>query len=74
MEDEVIYHKTEYRERRNHFAWFACSEPLAGFDTQRETFLGPWRGWNKPVAVEEGKLAQLDRLRLVADRLAPREA
>ena len=55
IEDEVIYHKTEYRERRNHFAWFACSEPLAGFDTQREAFLGPWRGWDKPAAVEQGK-------------------
>jgi cellobiose phosphorylase len=55
IEDEVIYHKTEYRERRNHFAWFACSDPLAGFDTQREAFLGPWRGWDKPVAVERGK-------------------
>ena len=55
IDDEVIYHKTEYRERRNHFAWFACSEPLAGFDTQRESFLGPWRGWDKPAAVEAGK-------------------
>ena len=54
VEDEVIYHKTEYRERRNHFAWFACSEPLAGFDTQREAFLGPWRGWDRPQAVEPG--------------------
>jgi len=54
IEDEVIYHKTEYRERRDHFAWFACSDPLAGFDTQREAFLGPWRGWDKPVAVERG--------------------
>jgi cellobiose phosphorylase len=53
--DEVIYHKTEYRERRNHFAFFACSEKLAGFDTQRETFLGPWRGWDDPKAVVEGK-------------------
>ncbi len=57
IDDEVIYHKTEYRERRNHFAWFACSEPLAGFDTQREAFLGPWRGWDKPAAVERGKSA-----------------
>jgi len=51
----VIYHKTEYRERRNHFAFFACSEPMAGFDTQREAFLGPYRGWDRPLAVEQGK-------------------
>ena len=55
VEDSVIYHKTEYRERRNHFAYFACSEDLAGFDTQRENFLGPWRGWDRPRAVESGK-------------------
>src|ERR1022692_1754423 len=55
LDDEVIYHKTEYRERRDHFAWFACSDPLAGFDTQREAFLGPWRGWDRPAAVERGE-------------------
>ena len=54
IEDEVIYHKTEYRERRNHFAYFACSEPLVGFDTQREAFLGPYRGWDHPEVVERG--------------------
>ena len=54
VEPDVIYHKTEYRERRNHFAYFACSAPLAGFDTQREAFLGPYRGWERPVAVERG--------------------
>jgi cellobiose phosphorylase len=53
----VIYHKTEYRERRNHFAYFACSEPLVGFDTQRDTFLGPYRGWDRPAAVERGECA-----------------
>ncbi len=52
--DGVIYHKTEYRERRDHFAYFACSEPLAGFDTQRDTFLGAYRGWDQPAAVERG--------------------
>jgi cellobiose phosphorylase len=41
--DGVIYHVTEYRERRNHFAYFACSEPVAGFDTQRDVFLGTLR-------------------------------
>jgi cellobiose phosphorylase len=52
----VIYHKTEYRERRDHFAYFACSEPLAGFDTQREAFLGPYRGFHEPLGVERGEL------------------
>ncbi len=51
----AIYHKTEYRERRNHFAYFACSAPLAGFDTQREAFLGAYRGLDRPIAVEEGR-------------------
>ena len=55
VEDGVIYHKTEYRERRDHFAYFACSEPLAGFDTQRDTFLGAYRGWDNPAAVERGE-------------------
>lgn len=53
--DEVIYHKTEYRERRDHFAYFACSEKLAGFDTIREEFLGAYRGWNEPAVVEAGE-------------------
>jgi cellobiose phosphorylase len=54
VSDGVIYHKTEYRERRDHLAYFACSRPLAGFDTSREDFLGPYRGFDAPVAVERG--------------------
>ena len=54
IEDDVIYHKTEYRERRDHFAYFACSQKPAGFDTQREAFVGAYRGWDKPLAVERG--------------------
>ncbi len=54
VEDGVIYHKTEYRERRDHFAYFACSERSAGFDTSRDAFLGPYRGWDRPLAVERG--------------------
>ncbi|HLO32214.1 MAG TPA: glycosyl transferase [Anaerolineales bacterium] len=53
--DEVIYHKTEYRERRDHFAYFACSDKLAGFDTVREDFLGAYRGWDEPQVVETGQ-------------------
>jgi len=55
--DGVIYHKTEYRERRDHFAYFACSEKLAGFDTQRDNFLGAYRGWDSPKVVESGQSA-----------------
>lgn len=55
VEDGVIYHKTEYRERRDHFAFLACSEPLAGYDTQREAFLGAYRGWDNPQVVETGR-------------------
>jgi cellobiose phosphorylase len=54
--DGVIYHKTEYRERRDHFAYFTCSEPLEGFDTDREAFLGAYRGWESPASVERCKL------------------
>ena len=57
VEDGVIFHKTEYRERRDHYAYFACSRPLAGFDTQREAFLGPYRGWDNPAVVERGHSA-----------------
>jgi cellobiose phosphorylase len=57
VEEEVIYHKTEYRERRDHFAFFACSEHHAGFDTQRDTFLGAYRGWERPAVVEQGHCA-----------------
>ncbi|MEU4693485.1 glycosyl hydrolase family 65 protein [Actinoplanes sp. NPDC023714] len=56
IEDGVIYHKTEYRERRDHFAYFACSEEIAGFSTSRDAFLGAYRGWDRPAAVERGAL------------------
>lgn len=53
--DGVIYHKTEYRERRNHFAYFACSQSLAGYDTVREAFLGPYGSWRCPQVVRRGR-------------------
>jgi cellobiose phosphorylase len=50
----TIIHKTEYRERRDHLAYFTCSEQLEGFDTQRENFLGAYRGWENPQTVTSG--------------------
>jgi cellobiose phosphorylase len=55
IDGNVIYHKTEYRERRDHFAYFACSEDISGYDTQREAFLGPYRAWDNPAVVENGE-------------------
>ncbi len=53
--DGVIYHKTEYRERRNHFAYFTSSAPMRAYDTQRENFLGVFNGWESPQAVVKGE-------------------
>lgn len=55
VEGSVIYHKTEYRERRNHYAIFSVNTPIDGFDTSRDEFLGPYRGFDSPAAVEAGK-------------------
>ncbi|MFT3983003.1 MAG: glycosyl transferase [Lachnospiraceae bacterium] len=52
-----IYHKTEYRERRNHYAVFSVNSPISGFDTIRDTFLGDYRGADKPIVVERGQAA-----------------
>lgn len=51
----AIYHKTEYRERRNHYAVFSVNAPVDGFDTDRESFLGLYNGFDKPEAVTERK-------------------
>ncbi|MCL1842908.1 MAG: glycosyl transferase [Defluviitaleaceae bacterium] len=50
-----IYHKTEYRERRNHYAVWAVNTPIAGFDTDRQAFLGLYNGASSPDAVSAGK-------------------
>lgn len=51
----AIYHKTEYRERRNHYAVFAVNAPVDGFDTDRETFIGLYNGFDHPDAVFAGE-------------------
>ena len=51
----TIFHKTEYRERRNHYAIYSVNAPVDGFDTSRDAFLGAYRGAADPEAVENGK-------------------
>ena len=55
VEGSVIYHKTEYRERRNHYAFYSVNQPIDGFDTDRESFFGLYNGFDEPQAVMEGK-------------------
>ncbi len=50
----VIYHKTEYRERRNHYAYFSVNEKAAAFDTSRDAFIGTYRPASNPEAIEQG--------------------
>ncbi|MDR0889156.1 MAG: glycosyl transferase [Oscillospiraceae bacterium] len=50
----AIYHKTEYRERRNHYAVSWANRTPDSFDTDRSAFLGDYRGANDPLAVEAG--------------------
>ena len=55
IEGSTIYHKTEYRERRNHYAFYHVNAEIQGFDTDRETFVGLYNEFANPDAVVEGK-------------------
>ena len=53
--ENVIYHKTEYRERRDHYALFWANRAFDGFDTSRDAFCGVYGGPARPQAVLNGK-------------------
>jgi len=55
IQDSVIYHKTEYKERRDHYAWYSVNVPVQGYDTDRESFFGLYNGFDEPQVVAEGK-------------------
>lgn len=50
----TIYHKTEYKERRNHYAFYHVNTPIQGYDTDRETFIGLYNEFRDPQCVMEG--------------------
>jgi len=54
IEDSVIYHKTEFKERRNHYAFYSVNNDIQGFDTDRESFVGLYNGFDSPDAVAKG--------------------
>ncbi len=55
IEKSTIYHKTEYKERRNHFAFYSVNAELAGFDTDRDSFIGLYNGFNNPQVPVSGE-------------------
>lgn len=56
IDGSVIYHKTEYRERRDHYAFFGVNVQVDGFDTDRESFIGLYNGFDAPQNVVSGKM------------------
>ena len=54
VDGSVIYHKTEYKERRNHYAFYSVNAPVNGFDTDRETFIGLYNEFRDPQNVMAG--------------------
>lgn len=54
VKGSVIYHKTEYRERRNHFAFYSVNSKIEGYDTDMESFMGLYNGFSSPRVVLEG--------------------
>lgn len=57
IKGSVIYHKTEYKERRDHYAFYSVNTPICGFDSDRESFLGTYGGFENPKVVSEGTSA-----------------
>ena len=51
----TIYHKTEYRDRRDHFAFYTVNDAIDGYDTDRDSFIGLYNGFHNPQAVLDGK-------------------
>ncbi len=47
----TIYHKTEYRERRNHYAVYSVNTKIDGFDTSRDAFLGAYHDNHDPEVI-----------------------
>ncbi len=55
VEGSTLFHKTEYKERRDHFAFYTVNSEIEGYDCDRETFMGLYNGFGNPQAVLAGK-------------------
>jgi len=55
IDGSAIYHKTEFRERRDHYAYYAVNREVSSFDSDRESFIGTYNNLNEPQALKSGK-------------------
>ncbi len=55
VDGSAIYHKTEYRERRDHYAVYGVNAEIAGFDTDRDTFVGAYNSLGEAAVPRAGK-------------------
>jgi len=55
VKGSTLYHKTEFKERRNHYAYYSVNAPIQGYDTDRESFIGLYNEFSEPQAVMAGK-------------------
>lgn len=53
----AIYHRTEYRERRDHYAVFGINTRADGFDTDRDTFVGAYNSLGEAAVPRAGRSA-----------------
>ena len=64
--DRMILHRSYYdwgRDRggwKRQFAWFASSEAPAGYDANIEAFVGVHHGYDRPLAVLEGRCSNFE--------------
>ncbi len=55
IKGSTIFHKTEYKERRNHYAFYHVNTDIDGYDTDRESFVGLYNEFSAPQAVLNGQ-------------------
>ncbi len=57
VDNNTIYHLTEYRERRNHYAFFHVNTDIESFDTQRDNFIGMYNDTSNPIGIKNKTLS-----------------
>jgi cellobiose phosphorylase len=55
IDGSALYHRTEFKERRNHYAFYSVNREISGYDTDRERFIGLYNGFDSPQVVTDGQ-------------------